>query len=142
MNKKVLIVEDDRKTAELIQIYLQKDGYRVTIASDGKKALEMARRILPDLVILDLMLPQIDGMDVCRRLRAESNVPVIMLTARSTEEDKLQGLEIGADDYMTKPFSSRELMARIRAVLRRTDESDEQEAQDVIIGDISISLLR
>lgn len=128
MNKKVLIVEDDHKTSHLIQVYLQKDGYRVATAYDGKEALELARQTQPDLIVLDLMLPEIGGLDVCRLLRAESKVPIIMLTARTTEEDKLRGLDLGADDYVTKPFSLRELTARVRAVLRRSAPPGERRA--------------
>ena len=122
MTYSVLVVDDDRKTVELIRLYLERDGYRVSEAYDGCQALDLARRLRPDLVILDLMLPRLDGLDVCRSLRAESHLPIIMLTARSTEGDKLIGLDLGADDYITKPFSPRELMARVRAVLRRAAE--------------------
>lgn len=142
MNRKILIVEDDRKTSHIIQVYLQKDGYRVATAYDGKDALEQAHKIRPDLIILDLMLPEIDGLDVCRLLRAESKVPIIMLTAKSTEEDKLMGLDLGADDYVTKPFSPRELMARVRAVMRRVADVDEEELRDVSFGDLTISFAR
>src|SRR3954468_22533258 len=123
MNRKVLVVDDDKKTAELIRLYLERDSYRVLVAHDGSEALELNRQKRPDLIVLDLMLPLVDGLDVCRILRAESRVPIIMLTARTTEDDKLLGLDLGADDYLTKPFSPRELVARIRAVLRRTGES-------------------
>ena len=141
MGKRVLIVEDDRKTARLIELYLQRDGYRVAIAADGKEGLEMARRLRPDLAILDLMLPGVDGLEVCRRLREESEVPIIMLTAKSTEDDKLQGLEMGADDYVTKPFSPRELVARVRAVLRRAANAEDQ-LGDVTVGDLTVSFAR
>jgi DNA-binding response OmpR family regulator len=138
MGKKVLIVEDDRKTARLVELYLQKDGYRVAVAANGREGLEMARRAKPDLAILDVMLPEMDGLEVCRQLRAESSLPIIMLTAKSTEEDKLNGLDIGADDYVTKPFSPRELVARVRAVLRRTAETEEDQ-EDVTFGDLTVS---
>lgn len=141
MSKKVLVVEDDRKTARLVELYLQKDGYRVAVAGTGKEGLEMARRAKPDLAILDVMLPEMDGLEVCRQLREESSLPIIMLTARSTEDDKLQGLDLGADDYVTKPFSPRELVARVRAVLRRTSDT-EQELEDVILGDLTVSFAR
>jgi len=117
--KKVLIVDDDVKTVELVKLYLKRDGYKVLTAYDGVEALRLAREAHPDLIVLDLMLPDIDGLEVCRTLRSESDVSIIMLTARSTDEDKLAGLELGADDYVTKPFSPRELAARVRAVLRR-----------------------
>ncbi|MFH0942320.1 MAG: response regulator transcription factor, partial [Chloroflexota bacterium] len=117
--KRVLVVDDDAKTAELVKLYLHRDGYRVTLAYDGIEALRLAREGHPDLVVLDLMLPRLDGLEVLRRLRAESDVPVILLTARTTDEDKVTGLGLGADDYVTKPFSPKELAARVRAVLRR-----------------------
>ncbi len=117
--KRVLVVDDDAKTVELVKLYLSRDGYRVLTAYDGVEALCLARESHPDLIVLDLMLPGIDGLQVCRTLRDESDVPIIMLTAKTTDQDKLTGLESGADDYMTKPFSPRELAARVRAVLRR-----------------------
>jgi two-component system alkaline phosphatase synthesis response regulator PhoP len=117
--KKVLVVDDDVKTVELVKLYLNRDGYRVLTAYDGNTALQMARESRPDLIVLDLMLPGINGLDVCRILRKESDVPIIMLTAMTTDDDRLTGLNLGADDYVTKPFSPRELAARVRAVLRR-----------------------
>ena len=126
MQRKILVVEDDPKTADLIRLYLERDGYRVFVASDGQIGLAMARERQPHLIVLDLMLPHTDGMSVCRTLRAESGVAIIMVTARSTEEDKLAGLEWGADDYVTKPFSPRELVARVRVVLRRISDGQPQ----------------
>jgi DNA-binding response OmpR family regulator len=117
--KKVLVVDDDVKTVELVRLYLNRDGYQVLTAYDGIEALHLARESCPDLIVLDLMLPDIDGLEVCRTLRHESDVPIIMLTARTTDQDKLTGLDLGADDYVTKPFSPKELAARVRAVLRR-----------------------
>jgi len=117
--KKVLVVDDDMKTVELVRLYLDRDGYQVLTAYDGVEALRQARENYPDLIVLDLMLPDIDGLEVCRSLRRESDVPIIMLTARTTDRDKLAGLDLGADDYVTKPFSPKELAARVRAVLRR-----------------------
>jgi two-component system alkaline phosphatase synthesis response regulator PhoP len=117
----VLVVDDDRKIVELLKLYLERDGYHVLVAYDGLAALGVARRAHPDIILLDLMLPSIDGLDVCRVLQAESGVPVIMLTARTTDEDKLTGLGMGADDYVTKPFNPREVMVRVRAVLRRAE---------------------
>ena len=117
--KRVLIVDDDQKTVELVKLYLNRDGYRVLTAYDGIEALRQAREGHPDLIVLDLMLPGMDGLEVCRTLREESDVPIIMLTARTTEQDKLTGLDLGADDYVTKPFSPKELAARVRALLRR-----------------------
>jgi len=117
--KKVLVVDDDVKTVELVKLYLNRDGYRVLTAYDGTEALRLARENHPDLIVLDLMLPGMDGFELCRTLRDESDVPIVMLTARTTDEDKLTGLSLGADDYVSKPFSPRELAARVRAVLRR-----------------------
>ncbi|MGB8706428.1 MAG: response regulator transcription factor [Dehalococcoidia bacterium] len=119
---KILLVEDEPKVCELIKAYLVKDGYDVTIAGDGKTAIEKAQLYKPDLILLDLNLPELDGLEVCRTIRKQSNVPIIMLTARDEEVDKVVGLEIGADDYVTKPFSPRELAARVGAVLRRYRE--------------------
>ena len=117
--KRVLVVDDDVKTVELVKLYLNRDGYRVFTAYDGVEALRLARESHPDLIVLDLMLPGVDGLQVCRTLRSESDVPIIMLTAKTTDQDKLTGLDLGADDYVTKPFSPKELAARVRAVLRR-----------------------
>jgi len=120
MPQLILVVDDEPKVARLARDYLEKNGFRVTTAADGQSALTTARREKPDLVILDLLLPTIDGREVCRILRRESDVPIIMLTALSEEIDQVTGLEIGADDYITKPFSPRALVARVRALLRRT----------------------
>jgi DNA-binding response OmpR family regulator len=139
---KILVVDDDKKIVELVTLYLKKDGYQVLAAFDGRQAIELARRRQPDLIVLDLMLPQVDGTDVCRILRAESEVPIIMLTGRSTDEDKLAGLDLGADDYVTKPFNPRELLARIRAVLRRTAGKDESGPAEVRFGDIVMDFVR
>jgi two-component system alkaline phosphatase synthesis response regulator PhoP len=117
--KKVLVVDDDVKTVELVKLYLKRDGYNVLTAYNGIEALRLARESSPDLIVLDLMLPDIDGLEVCRILRHESDVPIIMLTARTTDQDKLTGLGLGADDYVTKPFSPKVLAARVWAVLRR-----------------------
>jgi len=117
--KRILVVDDDVKTVELVRLYLDQEGYEVLAAYDGVEALRLARGSYPDLIILDLMLPDLDGLEVCRTLRRESDVPIIMLTARTTDQDKLTGLDIGADDYVTKPFSPKELTARVRAILRR-----------------------
>ena len=122
----VLIVEDDHNIAELLQMYLEKEGYAVTIATDGGQGLQKFRAIHPDLVLLDVMMPVMDGWAVCRAIRAESQTPIIMLTAKAETEDKITGLRTGADDYITKPFEMRELLARIEAVLRRTNPAGEQ----------------
>ena len=116
----VLIVEDDRNIAELLQMYLEKEGYAVTTASDGGKGLEKFRAIKPDLVLLDVMMPVMDGWAVCKAIRSEDQTPVIMLTAKGETDDKVQGLRTGADDYITKPFEMKEVLARIEAVLRRS----------------------
>ena len=120
MGSKVLIVEDDAHVVRLLRLYLGQDGHQVLSAGNGIDGLRLAREAQPDLVVLDLMLPKMDGMSVCRRLRGESDVPIVMLTARADEPHRLEGLDMGADDYVTKPFSPRELAARVRAVLRRT----------------------
>jgi DNA-binding response OmpR family regulator len=117
--KKVLVVDDNVKTVELVKLYLNRAGYKVLTAYDGLEALRLARETHPNLIVLDLMLPGMDGLEVCRTLRDENDVPIIMLTARTTDQDKLTGLDVGADDYVTKPFNPRELAARIRAILRR-----------------------
>jgi DNA-binding response OmpR family regulator len=126
IKSKILVVDDDRKIVDLVRLYLERDGYRVLVAYDGLEALKLARQRRPDLIVLDLLLPEVDGLDVCRILQTESEVPIIMLTAKTTEEDKLIGLELGADDYVTKPFSPRELVARVRTVLRRVGKEAPQ----------------
>ena len=138
MSRKILVVDDDRKTVDLVRLYLEKDGYQVLPAYDGQQALELARHKSPDLLVLDLMLPKIDGLDLCRILRAETRVPIILLTARTTEDDKLLGLDLGADDYITKPFSPRELLARVRAVLRRAAPEAPAEPSEARCGNLSI----
>jgi DNA-binding response OmpR family regulator len=141
MNRRILVVDDDKKIVELVSLYLRRDGYGVLTAYDGREALDLARLKQPDLIVLDLLLPELDGKDVCRLLRAESSVPIIMLTARSTDDDKLSGLDLGADDYVTKPFNPRELVARIRAVLRRANP-DAELPEDMHFGDLLISFVR
>ena len=116
----VLVAEDDKNIAELLQMYLEKEGYAVTLAQDGGQALTKFRAIAPDLVLLDVMMPVMDGWGVCRAIRAESQTPIIMLTAKGETDDKVSGLKAGADDYITKPFEMREVLARMEAVLRRT----------------------
>ena len=137
VGKKILLVDDEAKVRELIRAYLEKDGYEVVVATDGKSAIDEAHRAKPDLILLDLGLPEINGLDVCRMIRSRSNVPIIMLTARVEETDKIIGLEIGADDYITKPFSPREVMARVRAVLRRHDEGIAKN-EAITIGDLTL----
>ncbi len=114
-----MVAEDDRKQAELARRYLEREGHSVVVVHDGRAALDEIRRQPPELLVLDVLMPKVDGLDVCRILRRESDLPVLMLTARSTEDDLLLGLDLGADDYMTKPYSPRELMARVRTLLRR-----------------------
>ena len=126
MSKKALIVEDDIKIAELLKIYLQKDGFETENAYDGSKAVELAEKFQPDIILLDIMLPVMDGWQVCREVRKNSQVPIIMLTAKGESMDKVSGLEMGADDYVTKPFDPKELIARIHAVMRRTDSGCEE----------------
>jgi len=142
MKPTILVVDDDRKTVDLIRLYLEKDGYRVLTAYDGRQALDLSRRREPGLIILDLMLPRVDGLDVCRILRSESKVPIIMLTAKTTEEDKLVGLDLGADDYVTKPFSPREMVARVRAVLRRVHTEEDEGPGELIFGDMVVDFVR
>lgn len=148
---KVLVADDDLTLRETLEHNLTRQGYEVRTAADGQTALDLARRERPDLVVLDLMLPGLDGVEVCRVLRQESSVPIIILTARSDEEDKVVGLEVGADDYITKPFSMRELLARVKAALRRERLVREElasrgvlpgEDRELTFGDLSINLAR
>jgi DNA-binding response OmpR family regulator len=138
--KTVLLVDDEATLVATLRYNLEREGYRVVTASDGDKALTVARQERPDLMILDLMLPVIDGLEVCRILRRETSVPILMLTARAGEVDKVVGLELGADDYVTKPFSTRELLARVRALLRRTTSASDEEV--IVSGDLRIDLKR
>jgi len=127
MKRKILVVDDEKNIVDIITFNLKKDGYDVICAYDGEKGLELARAENPELVILDIMMPAMDGFEVCKEIRRDSQVPIIMLTARSEEIDKVLGLELGADDYVTKPFSIRELSARVKANLRRTESTAEHE---------------
>lgn len=137
--KKILVVDDEHKIVEIIKAYLEKDGYQVMAAYDGKSAINSVSAQKPDLIILDLMLPEISGWDVCRSIRKYSEVPIIMLTARDEVTDKIVGLEMGADDYVTKPFDPKELVSRVRAVLRRTESK--AEPKDIItIADLTIDI--
>ncbi len=135
--KRILVVDDDARTVDLLKLYLNRDGYRVLTACDGIEALQLARERHPDLIVLDLMLPGVDGLEICRVLRNESDVPIIMLTARTTDQDKLKGLDLGADDYVTKPFSPRELAARVRTVLRRLP--GERGPDEIACGDLVVN---
>jgi len=136
MPKKILIVDDEPQIVEICVDYLNVAGYETITATHGVQGLSIARREKPDLIILDLMMPEMDGLDVCREIRRESNVPIIMLTARVEETDKLIGLELGADDYITKPFSPRELAARVKVVLRRV--SGDSTAEVIRVGHVSL----
>jgi len=138
--KTVLVVEDDENTASLIALYLEREGFLPLTAGDGEMALTLAGKHRPDLVILDLMIPKVDGWEVCRRLRRTSEMPVIMLTARGEEIDRVAGLTLGADDYVVKPFSPRELVARVKAVLRRTSPAPNKEERMLIHGPVRLDL--
>ncbi|MGE5573106.1 MAG: response regulator [Bacillota bacterium] len=147
MTKKVLVVDDEAPILELVRFNLEKEGFSVFTATDGEEGLERARSDSPDLVILDLMLPGIDGIEVCQQLRREMNVPVLMLTAKTEEFDRVLGLSVGADDYVTKPFSPRELVARVKALLRRREmDLEETKARDasgrIHVGDLVIDTAR
>ena len=139
---KILVVDDEEPIAKILDFNLRKEGYDVIVANDGEKAVELAFSEDPDLILLDLMLPKKDGMEVCREVRAQKNIPIIMLTAKNSEIDKVLGLEFGADDYVTKPFSTRELMARVKVNLRRvakqTEVVEEKDTSEVVIKDIVI----
>jgi DNA-binding response OmpR family regulator len=138
--KTILVIEDDPHTIALVALYLEREGFRALTAADGRKGLELAERHHPDLVILDLMLPRMDGWEVCRRLRQRADVPVIMLTARGEEIDRVAGLTLGADDYVVKPFSPRELVARVQAVLRRTPRALEAPRKVIAHGHLLLDL--
>ena len=140
--ERILVVDDEVNIIDLVRLYLERDGFQVEAAEDGAQALEKIRSLAPDLVILDIMLPEVDGFEVCRRVRNESDVPIIMLTARDEDIDKIVGLELGADDYLTKPFNPRELAARVKAILRRTERSPQVDSRPVVIGNVSIDPAR
>ncbi len=150
MSDKILVVEDEPALVETLVYNLTRQGYTVVTATDGLTALDVARRERPDLIVLDLMLPRLDGFEVCRILRQETNVPILMLTARTEEVDKVVGLEMGADDYLTKPFSMRELLARVKALLRRvrlmreemTAGAGPETAEKLALGDLVVDLPR
>jgi DNA-binding response OmpR family regulator len=140
MARTILVVDDEPTLRETLAEQLEADGFRVITAADGREALALFREHRPELVILDLMLPELSGVEVCRILRQESGVPILMLTAKSSEIDKVLGLELGADDYVTKPFSLRELSARIRALLRRTEQAAAEGPATVGLGDLTVDL--
>lgn len=143
VDKKILVVEDEKPIADILQFNLEKEGYKVIVAYDGEEALEKVEKEVPDLVLLDVMLPKKDGMEVCREIRKKYHMPIIILTAKDSEIDKVLGLELGADDYVTKPFSTRELIARVKANLRRHQKEEEmqteKETANIEIGDLVIN---
>ena len=138
---KILVVEDEPSLSEVVSLYLKRAGYQVQIASDGRQAMSILEKQIPDFVILDLMLPEVDGLSITRWLRDRSNVPIIMVTARREEIDRISGLEMGADDYVVKPFSPQELVSRVRAVLRRTgrEQAGAESERDLALGELHIS---
>jgi len=136
MTTRIVVAEDDPKQSRLLKVYLEREGHSVLTVGDGRAALEAARTRRPDLLILDVMLPEVDGLDVCRIVRAESQVPILLVTARTAEEDMLLGLDLGADDYITKPYSPRELLARVRVLLRRAAVT--RPAEVITVGDLEI----
>jgi DNA-binding response OmpR family regulator len=140
--ERILVVDDEANIIELTRLYLEREGFNVEAAQDGAQALKMIRASEPALVVLDLMLPEVDGLEVCRQTRARSEVPIIMLTARDEDVDKIVGLELGADDYLTKPFNPRELVARVKAILRRAEPRPSVEKSPIHIGDVSIDPAR
>ena len=141
MSSRIVIIEDDPDTARLVRLYLERDGHEALTARDGVEGLRLAREFGPSLIVLDLMLPRLDGMAVCQAVRAESEVPIVMVTARAGEDDRLAGLDLGADDYIVKPFSPRELAARVRAVLRRTARSKAGDgAANLAYGEVAVDL--
>ena len=142
MANTILVVDDEKNIVQLARLYLSNEGYRVEEAYDGKQALDKARAVNPDLVVLDLMMPEMDGLSVCKELRKTSSVPVIILTARDDDVDKIVGLEVGADDYMTKPFNPRELVARVKAVLRRSQGAAGPQESVLEVGDVRLDPLR
>jgi DNA-binding response OmpR family regulator len=140
--ERILIVDDEAHIVELVRLYLERDGFRVESASDGAQGLRLALELRPALIILDLMLPEVDGLEVCRQVRADSDVPIVMLTARDEDVDKIVGLELGADDYLTKPFNPRELLARVKAILRRTEAAPRPEGKALHLGDVTVDPAR
>ena len=140
--KKILVVEDESTLVATLKFNLERDGYQVFTAMDGEAGLSLAREEKPDLIVLDLMLPRLDGLEFCRILRREQATPILMLTAKTEEVDKVVGLELGADDYVTKPFGMRELLARVRALLRRTEKAAQEEGESIVAGDLRVDMAR
>ena len=141
-NEKILVVDDDANICELLRLYLTKEGYQVTVANDGEEGLEKFNAVKPDMVLLDVMMPRMDGLEVCRRIRKAGNTPVMMLTAKGETFDKVLGLELGADDYMVKPFDFRELNARIKVLLKRVAGNAQELPQELVYADLRIDLQR
>lgn len=141
MMKKILVVDDEKPISDIIRFNLEKEGYDVSVAFDGEEAVEQFETVGPDLILLDLMLPKMDGLEVCRQIRKTSDVPIIMLTAKDSEIDKVLGLELGADDYITKPFSNRELAARVKANLRRVGSSAQAQPEEEVLNEIYVGAL-
>jgi DNA-binding response OmpR family regulator len=139
MSRTILVVDDEKNIVELVRMYLRNEGFEIESAANGREALDKARAIHPSLVLLDIMMPEMDGLEVCRTLRRESDIPVIMLTARGDDVDRIVGLELGADDYVSKPFNPRELVARVKAVLRRSDTTSRR-AASIEVGDLHIDV--
>ena len=139
-NNKVLIVDDDEHIVELIKLYMDKEGFDTVTANNGKKAVELFKSEAPAIVILDVMMPEMDGWQVCREIRRVSNIPIIMLTAKGETFDKVLGLELGADDYMVKPFEPKELLARVKAVLRRSDRKESNAEKEIVFPNLTINL--
>jgi len=139
MTDTILVVDDEQRIIDLARMYIEQEGFRVASATEGHDALHKILNDEPALVVLDLMLPGLDGLEICRRVRAESDVPIIMLTARNEDIDKIVGLELGADDYLTKPFNPRELVARIKAILRRTERKQDSSSSPIQIGNLTIN---
>jgi DNA-binding response OmpR family regulator len=140
MKQKILIVDDDLNICELLRLYLEKDGFETVIANDGEQAVLCAQKHSPDLILLDIMLPKLDGWQVCRQIRKTMETPIIMLTAKGETFDKILGLELGADDYVTKPFDTKEVIARVKAVLRRSSDNDKNSVQEVRYDKLKINL--
>ena len=140
MKQKILIVDDDLNICELLRLYLEKDGFETFIANDGEQAVFYAQKYSPDLILLDIMLPKLDGWQVCRQIRKTMETPIIMLTAKGETFDKILGLELGADDYVTKPFDTKEVIARVKAVLRRSSDNDKGVSQEVNYDKLKINL--
>ena len=140
MKYKILVVDDDTNICELLRLYLEKEGFETVVANDGEQAVEYANKYTPDLILLDIMLPKLDGWQVCRQIRKTLETPIIMLTAKGETFDKILGLELGADDYITKPFDTKEVIARVKAVLRRTYDSEKNNMQEVKYDKLRINL--